>query len=143
VPALIIPDDVDISDESTHLPDINIADLPTCPKCRSLLRPNVMLFGEEIGKGSLDRIDKFVAEGDLDLMLVVGTCAAVYPAASYVQKARAARARIAYVDIAPWSEDSAPLPESDWYFQGDVVDVIPRLLKGVLQENVESTCEAA
>jgi NAD-dependent deacetylase sirtuin 5 len=91
-----------------------------------------MWFGEDLRQEHLDRLDQFIASGKLDLMLVVGTCASVYPAASYIHKARKAGARIAYVDIAPWNEDQAPLPKSDWYFQGDAAIVVPQILESVL-----------
>jgi NAD-dependent SIR2 family protein deacetylase len=103
-----IPDDVSISDENTPVPSLGVADLPTCPKCKSLLRPDALLFGEEVRKEHINRVERFIAQGHLDLTLMVETCVAVYSAESYIQKARAAGARIAYVDIAPWCDDSAP-----------------------------------
>lgn len=132
VPALSVPAGNDIADENTLLPSIMIEDLPHCPKCNALLQPDVMWFGEDLREEHLDRIDHFIAGGKVDLMLVVGTCASVYPAASYIHRARKTGARIAYVDIALWNDDQAPLPENDWYFQGDAAIVVPRILESVL-----------
>jgi NAD-dependent deacetylase sirtuin 5 len=76
----------------------------------------VLWFGEAVKDKHLERIDNFIAEGPLDLMLVVGTRASVYPAASYITEARKAGARVAYVDIAA-RDKRYPLPDTDWYFR--------------------------
>jgi NAD-dependent deacetylase len=65
-------------------------DRPPCPVCRApSLRPDVVWFGEmpyEMGRiyQALERCDLFVS---------IGTSGAVYPAAGFVQEARAAGAR--------------------------------------------------
>jgi NAD-dependent SIR2 family protein deacetylase len=133
VPALTMPDG-NIADESTLLPPITTADLPHCPSCGALLRPDVRWFGETLHDQDLERVDAFIRAEMIDLMLVVGTCRAVYPAAEYIYQARWIGARVAYVDIAPRTDREVPLRDDDWYFRGDVVDVIPRLLADVLEE---------
>ena len=69
-------------------------------------------------------------------MLVVGTGAKVFPAASYIHAARVAGARIAVfnVDEPEVQEEGSVtrLREQDWYFQGDAGAVIPDVLKEVV-----------
>lgn len=49
VPALQLPDDVDIKGVKVPLKDIPHSELPQCPKCTtSLLRPGVVWFGEAV-----------------------------------------------------------------------------------------------
>jgi NAD-dependent deacetylase len=54
--------------------------LPHCPVCGTLLRPDVVWFGEALDGAVLN--EAFSAAGRSDLCLVVGTSALVHPAAS-------------------------------------------------------------
>jgi NAD-dependent protein deacetylase/lipoamidase len=67
--------------------------LPTCRSCRSLVRPHICWFGEV--PFELDTIE--AALMGCDLCLVAGTSGVVYPAAGFVQVARARGARTVYV----------------------------------------------
>ena len=51
-----------------------------CPECRSLLRPDVVWFGESLSQDALDAA--WAAAAGCRTMLVIGTSAAVQPAAS-------------------------------------------------------------
>jgi NAD-dependent deacetylase len=59
----------ELSDESV--------DYPTCPECDSALKPNVVLFGEDV-RGMAATTE---ALAGCDVLLVIGTSAQVYPAA--------------------------------------------------------------
>lgn len=129
-PALYIPDGQDptstearardISDAAVPLPDIALEDLPHCPKCRKhLLRPNVVWFGEPLPGQVLNAIDQYLESGQkVDLIMVIGTAAVVYPAAGYIPLAREKGARVCVVNTDP--NDSPPdgWQEGDWFFQG-------------------------
>lgn len=79
---------------------IPTSQLPHCLKCSSLLRPAVIWFGESLSQPMFDEIDTWIEEEKkLDLMLVIGTRAEVYPAARFVQTARERGARIAVVNL--------------------------------------------
>lgn len=67
--------------------------LPTCPSCRSLVRPHICWFGEV--PFELEAIESALLA--CDLCLVVGTSGVVYPAAGFVQVAAARGARTVYV----------------------------------------------
>ena len=81
---------------------------PPCPVCRApTLRPDVVWFGEmpyQMGRiyQALERCDLFVS---------IGTSGAVYPAAGFVQEARAAGARGLELNLEP-SEGSRFFHES-------------------------------
>ncbi|WP_285713796.1 NAD-dependent deacylase [Erythrobacter oryzae] len=68
----------------------SMIDRPPCPVCRApMLRPDVVWFGEmpyEMGR-------IYRALESCDLFVSIGTSGAVYPAAGFVQEARAAGAR--------------------------------------------------
>jgi NAD-dependent deacetylase len=56
--------------------------LPMCASCGGLLRPGVVWFGEALPEAALQRAQG--AARRADLLLVVGTSAAVYPAAGLI-----------------------------------------------------------
>jgi NAD-dependent deacetylase len=57
-----------------------LEDLPRCPVCSSLLRPDVVWFGEALDSGILS--EAFRVAREADLCIVAGTSALVQPAAS-------------------------------------------------------------
>lgn len=50
-------------------------DLPKCPQCGALMRPGVVWFGEQLDPRKIDIVEKFLARGDVDLTMVLGTTA--------------------------------------------------------------------
>ena len=64
--------------------------LPHCPKCTTnLLRPGVVWFGEALPETTIYTIENWIYESEkIDMMLVIGTTAEVYPAAGYIERAR-------------------------------------------------------
>lgn len=71
---------------------------PHCAGCGNLLRPGVVWFGENLPIDSFAQAEQ--AARDCDLLLVVGTAGAVYPAAGLAHQARAAGARVVIVNPA-------------------------------------------
>ena len=62
-------------------------------------------------------------------MLVIGTSAEAYPAAGYINVARARGARLCIVNIDRNVRLRAELQEGDWFFEGDASMVVPMLLE--------------
>lgn len=137
VPALELAEDYNVADVEFPLMDIPANDLPHCPQCGSILRPAVVWFGEPLPRPAIDRIHQWLDGGKVDLMLVVGTSATVWPAANYIHAARVAGARIAVFNIEKPEEEEEEDPviglrEQDWFFEGDAAAMIPDLLKEVI-----------
>ncbi|KAJ7242106.1 SIR2 family histone deacetylase [Mycena rebaudengoi] len=130
VPAFALPPKVDIADSKFPLKDIPLKDLPRCPECTALLRPNVVDRVEDWMRGG-NSGDLNVENGQIDLMLVVGTSALVHPAAGYIHAARARGARIAVFDMEEPTAASR-LKKGDWFFKGDAAVLLPELLKEVI-----------
>lgn len=133
--------ELDISDEQVHLPAVPLQDLPHCPNCKEgLLRPGVVWFGEMLPQEVLSAVNEFIKESKkIDLCLVIGTSAKVYPAAGYVGTARAKGARVAVINMEVTDAAAAGLVEGDWFFQGDAAVIVPEILKPVIGEIAEST----
>lgn len=123
----------DISNAEVPLKEINPADLPHCPKCqRSLLRPGVVWFGESLPSRTLSRVDSWMADRrGVDLILVIGTSARVWPAAGYIEDARARGARVAVINTETPDEGASRLKDDDWFFQGDAGEIVPQILEAV------------
>lgn len=128
-------EEVDISDDRVPLTPLSPDVLPHCPECKDgLLRPGVVWFGESLPLHTLDRVDSWMKSGPIDLILVIGTSSRVYPAAGYVDKARARGARVAVVNMDRNDVGSSGLKPGDWFFQGDAGAIVPELLKEVIGE---------
>ncbi|KAI0392963.1 histidine phosphatase superfamily [Xylariaceae sp. FL0594] len=125
-------------DPRVPAPVIARADLPQCPKCeKALLRPGVVWFGEGLDEEMLDGIDDWIEKEKVDLMLVIGTAAAVYPAAGYTRKARNAGAVVAVVNLDPDAAEG--LVSGDFFFQGSAAEILPKLFEGVIGTMSEET----
>lgn len=130
--ALTIPEGVEISDVNVPLPDISAADLPHCPKCNHLLRPNVVFFGEATQRETSNKIYDFTSGGPIELMLVIGTSAQIMSSALYIPVARNAGARVAYFNLEESDEEPARVWPGDWMFKGDAAAMVPEMFKGVV-----------
>ena len=125
------PKELDISDGSVQLAHIATNELPLCPKCESLLRPGVVWFGEQLPGKVLNVVDAFVNSPEgVDLMIVIGTSAAVWPAAGYIHQAKARGARVAVINMDP--DTGRELHDDDWFFEGDASVTVPALFEGVI-----------
>ena len=128
------PRELDISDENVPIAELDIKDLPHCPKCKQgLLRPGVVWFGEALPSHTLSAVDRFIAESKkIDLILVIGTSAKVYPAAGYIDIAANKGARVAVVNMDQTDAASCGLTKDDWFFQGDAGVIVPKILESVI-----------
>ncbi|WP_092698139.1 SIR2 family NAD-dependent protein deacylase [Acidovorax soli] len=95
---------------------------PYCSRCGNLLRPGVVWFGEALPYATLEAAQQ--AARACDLMLVVGTAGAVYPAAGLAQVARQAGARVVIVNPAASALDDV----AHVLLRGTAASVLPVLL---------------
>jgi len=96
---------------------------PRCPRCNDLLRPGVVWFGEGIPPAAAQGADEVVSA--CDILLVVGTAGAVYPAAGLVTLARLHDASVVEFNLEP----SAITQRADLYVPGSAADTLPLLLE--------------
>lgn len=124
----------DISNIDVKIPDLKLEDLPQCPSCKkNLVRPGVVWFGEALPQDVMGDVDEYFSQREkIDLMLVIGTSAKVYPAAGYTNIARAKGARVAVINMD--KGDARELTKDDWFFEGDAAVIVPDILKSVIGE---------
>jgi len=99
----------------------SVATLPTCRSCSSMLRPDIVWFGEPLG----DAIEiAFCMAQEADLCLVVGTSAVVQPAASIATVVRQSGGSIVEVNPEPTPLTSLAAVS----LRGGAAEVVPSLV---------------
>lgn len=98
---------------------------PRCPVCGRLARPGVVWFGESLPEAPLRAAEQ--AATVCDVMLVVGTAGAVYPAAGLVFTAREAGARVVVLNPQPTELDAL----ADVLLRCPSAQGLPALLNGL------------
>lgn len=93
---------------------------PRCPTCGNLRRPAVVWFGELLPQRAFAQAEEAAAA--CELMLVVGTSGAVYPAAGL---ARTTPGRVVIVNPGPTELDDA----ADAVLAGTAAALLPELLE--------------
>ena len=100
---------------------ISTAEVPRCELCAGVLKPNVILFGEQLPVKVLNESKKLARS--CDLMLVAGSSLEVAPAGDLPHLAVGSGARLIIVNLEPTYIDHL----ADIVIHADVVDVLPRL----------------
>lgn len=111
-----------------HLADEPV---PRCPRCRGVLKPDVVLFGESLPRDAFRRAEHAVRHADV--LLVVGTSAEVYPAAKLPELARRSGARVWEVNPA------AELASTDGAIRGRAEEILPALAEALRPARVWRT----
>lgn len=111
-------------DRRVPLPNIP----PRCPDCGSLLRPDVVWFGEALPADALEAA--WAAAAHCRTMLVIGTSAVVEPAASLPRAARHNNARL--IEFNP--ERTPVSAYADEVFPEPAGEALPRWWAGVQAE---------
>ena len=92
----------------------------------ALLRPHIVFFGESVPM--FDRATQIAAEADL--MIVVGTSLAVYPAAMLV---RYAKAGVPVYVVDPGTPDTSMIRNPLTHFKARAAEGMPELLKQLVE----------
>lgn len=101
--------------------------VPTCQKCGGVLKPNAILFGEQLPFAEL--LASRQEAQRCDLMLVAGSSLTVEPAAYLPELAKQHAARLILVNLGATHLDSV----ADLVIHADVAEVLPRLAEGLRQ----------
>jgi NAD-dependent deacetylase len=108
------------------LPDslLHSDDVPHCHRCHAVVKPNVVLFGENVH--CYDEIDDLLQ--DCDLLMVVGTSAQVYPAALLPDKVSRSGGLIYEFNI---DTTALTAKRCDYFFQGPASVMLRRFLESL------------
>ncbi len=97
---------------------------PRCTRCRGVMKPDVVMFGELIPKYALYESDALAQK--CDVMIVVGTSAQVYPAAGLPFTAKQHGAYIIEANTEPTEFTDTV---TDAFLEGPCGTTLPRLVK--------------
>ncbi len=111
-------DDFDLEDEATFP--------PTCGKCKKILKPEVVFFGEGIPEEASNTAFKEAQE--CEIMIVAGTSATVAPASSIPIIAKRSGAYVIEVNLEP-----TPLTGSvtDLHLGGSTGEILPMIVEEI------------
>jgi NAD-dependent deacetylase len=100
-------------------------EVPDCPDCQGILKPDVVFFGEELPEDTLWEAIRWAQS--CDLFIVIGSTLVVYPSAYMPTYAREAGAKLAIVNLTP-----TPV---DYYatvvIRGKAGEIMPRVMERV------------
>jgi NAD-dependent deacetylase len=106
---------------------LELKDLPPrCSRCSSLLKPDVVFFGEAIPWEA--QVISLKESKSCNAVLVIGTSAVVYPAASIPYTAKEKGAIIIEIN-----KESTPLTQeiSDYLIRGSAGEILPAIVEEV------------
>jgi len=101
---------------------------PICEKCRGMLKPNAIFFGEPLESKTLEAADEMLE--NCDLLLVLGSSLVVYPVAFYPQKALSIGAKLAIINIQETDMDSL----AEVVIHDKIGDILPEIVSIVVKE---------
>jgi NAD-dependent deacetylase len=104
-------------------------EIPTCPACGNVLKPNVILYGEQLPAQALIQAQR--AARLCDVMLVAGSSLEVYPAAELPVIARQNGASLIFVNLSETPLDSL----AEVIIHDDVADVLPQIVSALENES--------
>ena len=105
---------------------VDTGDLPLCPKCSQLLKPDVILFGEQLPQAAISRAQRDVRQ--CDLMLVAGSSLEVLPVAGLPMQALDRGAHLIIINNTPTYLNV----RADVAILEDVSTIIPAIMERVL-----------
>jgi NAD-dependent deacetylase len=106
-----------------------LGELPHCPACSGLLRPDVVWFGEILPQDIWIAAEE--AAKRCDCFLVVGTSAVVYPAAGLIMLAKDHGARVIEVNLQ--QTDASAIVDAGLY--GPSGQILPKLVDKALRDS--------
>jgi len=95
--------------------------VPYCPECGNVLKPNVILYGEQLPAAVMWEAQRYTRQ--CDVMLVAGSSLEVVPACDLPRLARQHGARLILVNLQPTYMDD----QADVTLHADVTDVLPQI----------------
>jgi NAD-dependent deacetylase len=102
--------------------------IPYCPECGGVLKPNLVLFGEQLPSQAW--LAAMQASKSCDLMIVIGSSLEVLPVAGLPMRAVENGAHLILINRNPTYIDV----RADIVFHEDLTEIVPRLAAEVMGE---------
>ncbi len=98
-------------------------DVPRCNKCDGLIKPNVVLFGEQLPFEVLQQARDEVSAADL--LIIIGSSLTIYPAATLPSMALSTGTKIIVINVEPTPIDN----DADVVIHEKAGVVLPKILE--------------
>lgn len=110
---------------------VPVSELPHCKSCQSLLRPSVVWFGEELDAQVLTKARMALTE--CDLLFVIGTAGAVYPAAGFAEEVMRHGGNVVEFNLDRSRLDEMPKGNRGGYLfvEGPCEKTVPEVIGGI------------
>ncbi len=112
---------------------LSTGEIPVCPKCKGILKPDIILFEEQLPQRIWQQADK--ACRTCDVLLVAGTSLEVMPSALLPVRALDNGANLIIINQSPTFVDV----RADVLLRGDVAEIFPILAAEVLHDQIRPT----
>jgi NAD-dependent deacetylase len=109
------------------LAQLEDSDAPVCERCRTILKPDVVFFGELLPTGEIERA--FELARGAQLLLVVGSSLEVHPVAALPEETLIAGGRLAILNQGPTAYDA----RADLKLEGNAGAVLDALADALLR----------
>lgn len=107
-------------------PFLEQGEIPHCPKCGGILKPNLILFGEQLPAQTWLLAQE--ASRKADMMIVAGSSLEVLPVAGLPMRALENGGHLIIINQSPTYLDL----RADVVFREDVVEILPRIVEEVV-----------
>ncbi|PMC80856.1 NAD-dependent protein deacylase [Anaerococcus hydrogenalis] len=97
--------------------------LVTCDKCGSVVRPDIVLYGESLNNDNINYAVNLISQADV--LIVGGTSLVVYPAAGLIDFYRGKK--LVVINRDPTPKDN----KADYLLKGDISKIMKELVEGV------------
>ena len=111
------------------LPYLQEHTIPICPDCQRVLKPDLVLFGEQLPAKTWMKANQACKQ--CDLMIVAGSSLEVLPVASLPMRALENGAHLIIINKSPTYLDV----RADVVFHEDLADIIPQLVRLVHKDS--------
>ena len=98
---------------------------PVCQKCNGMLKPDAVLFGEQLPIDILTEAER--RSRNCDLCIVLGSTLSVYPAALIPRYASESGAKLVIINLGPTELDSW----ADIRIEGRAGEILPEIIAGI------------
>ena len=100
-------------------------EVPDCPDCQGILKPDAVLFGEALPQETLREATR--RSQNCDLFIIIGSTLVIYPAAYIPTYAGEAGAKVAIVNLTPTPFDHY----AEVVIRGKAGEIMPRVMEKV------------
>jgi NAD-dependent deacetylase len=109
--------------------------MPRCPSCGSVLKPDIILYEEQMPFATWNKAEEYCRI--CELMLVTGTSLEVMPSARLPVQAKDHGARLVIINNTATFMDA----RADVVLHADVAEILPLITQAVLSERLSPTAE--